>query len=369
MNLLDGVKVVDFSKWLPGQYCGMLLGDYGADIIKVEDLKGDATRYFLPEREPGMSFWHLMLNRNKRGIALDVKTTEGADTLLALLKEADVFLEGFRPGYLARYGLDYEKVKLINPRLIYVSITGFGQKSHIPAHDLNVIGLAGLNSMDDGGDACVSEIQVAALSSSLNALSGIAMALFAREKTGHGQHLDVNLYASALSLQSTAAATLWGCRETKVPRFSRVTHYYNIYRTKDDRHLTVGTIEPKFWQRFCQLIDMPELIERHRDFAHEKELIAIVGEKIAQKTLAEWEALIGDENFCVTPVRTFAEALESPLTQEENMIRTLPSDIGDITYLLPPVKFSDCTPNIQRRAPKHGEHTSDIINEMHLSAK
>ena len=140
MKLLEGVKVIDFSKWLPGQYCGMLLGDYGADVIKIEDLAGDATRRFWPEKEPGMSFWHLMLNRNKRGVALNLKAEGGRELLLKLLAEADVFLEGFRPGYLARYGLDYETVHKINPRLVYCSITGFGQKCHKPAHDLNVIG-------------------------------------------------------------------------------------------------------------------------------------------------------------------------------------------------------------------------------------
>lgn len=110
MALLEGIKVIDFSKWLPGQYCGMLLGDYGADVIKIEDLQGDATRRFWPEKTKGMSYWHLMLNRNKRGVALNLKKDGGRDLLLKLLQEADVFLEGFRPGYLARYGLDYASV-------------------------------------------------------------------------------------------------------------------------------------------------------------------------------------------------------------------------------------------------------------------
>ena len=210
MNLLEGIKVVDFSKWLPGQYCGMLLGDYGADVIKIEDLAGDATRRFWPEKEPGMSYWHLMLNRNKRGVALDIKKAGGREALAKLLAEADVFLEGFRPGYLARYGLDYESLHKINPRLVYCSITGFGQNCHKPAHDLNVIGLAGLNSLDDVGGACVSEVQVSAIGSGLNALSGIAMALLARERTGQGQWLDVNLYATAMSMQVTGISSLWG---------------------------------------------------------------------------------------------------------------------------------------------------------------
>lgn len=364
MQLLSGVRVVDFSKWLPGQYCGMLLGDYGADVIKVEDLAGDSTRNFFPSKERGMSYWHLMLNRNKRDISLDIKKPSGQELLIDLLKTADVFLEGFRPGYLARYGLDYETVHKINPRLIYCSITGFGQKSHKPAHDLNVIGLAGLNSLDGENKACVSEIQVSALGSSLNALSAISMALFAREKTGLGQHLDVNLYATALSLQITGISSLWGCQETGDKPFGRIAHYYNIYKTKDNRYLTVGTIEPKFWQRFCELIDCPELTKSQYDFAHEEELIDILAHKISQRTLNEWLELIGSEEFCVTPVNSLEEALQTELTLQENMLTQQESDLGPLRYIGGPVRFSDAKWEIVRRAPRLGEHTQELLQEL-----
>ena len=367
MKLLEGVKVIDFSKWLPGQYCGMLLGDYGADIIKVEDVAGDATRRFWPEKEEGMSYWHLMLNRNKRGVALNLRQEGGRELLLKLLREADVFLEGFRPGYLARYGLDYETVQKINPRLIYCSITGFGQKCHKPAHDLNVIGLAGLNSLDDVGRACVSEVQVSALGSGLNALSAISMALFARERTGEGQHLDVNLYATALSLQVTGASALWGCEETGAKPFGRIAHYYNIYRTKDGRYLTVGTIEPKFWQRFCDLIECPELEKRQYDFAHEEELLTLLEKKIAEKTLDEWLALIGGAEFCVTPVYSLKEALASELTAQEHIVQEADSDLGRLRYIGGPVHFSAAQSEVVRRAPRLGEHTEEILRELGYS--
>lgn len=367
MKLLEGVKVIDFSKWLPGQYCGMLLSDYGADVIKIEDLAGDATRRFWPEKEPGMSFWHLMLNRNKRGVALNLKAEGGRELLLKLLAEADVFLEGFRPGYLARYGLDYETVHKINPRLVYCSITGFGQKCHKPAHDLNVIGLAGLNSLDDIGRACVSEVQVSAIGSGLNALSSISMALFARERSGEGQWLDVNLYATALSMQVTGASALWGCVETGDKPFGRIAHYYNIYRTKDGRYLTVGTIEPKFWQRFCDLIECPELEKRQYDFAHEDELLQLLEQKLAEKTQAEWLELIGGAEFCVTPVCSLEEALQSELTQQENIVQEADCDLGRLHYLGGPVKFSAAQSAITRRAPRLGEHTQEVLRELGYS--
>ena len=367
MNLLEGIKVVDFSKWLPGQYCGMLLGDYGADVIKIEDLAGDATRKFWPEKAPGMSYWHMMLNRNKLGVALNIKKDGGRQALTRLLAEADVFLEGFRPEYLARYGLDYETIHKINPRLVYCSITGFGQNCHKPAHELNVIGLAGLNSLDDVGGACVSEVQVSAIGSGLNALSGIAMALLARERTGQGQHLDVNLYATALSMQVTGISSLWGCQETGDTPFGRTAHYYNIYQTKDKRFLTVGTIEPKFWQRFCDLIECPELEKRQFDFAHEAELKKLVASKIAAKTQREWLELIGSAEFCVTPVCSLDEALQSQLTAQENMLQEQECDLGKLRYVSGPVKFSDAGAVISRRAPYLGEHTQEVLAALGYS--
>ena len=367
MQVLAGIKVIDFSKWLPGQYCGMLLGDYGAEVIKVEDMAGDSTRRFFPEKEDGMSYWHLMFNRNKRGIALDIRKEEGQEILRKLLSEADVFLEGFRPGYLARYGLDYESIKKINPRIVYCSITGFGQNCHKPAHDLNVIGLAGLNSLDDVGSACVSEVQVSAIGSSLNALSGICMALLSRERTGVGQYLDVNLYATALSLQVTGISSVWGCEETGDKPFGRTAHYYNIYKCKDGRFLTVGTIEPKFWQRFCDLIEYPDLEKRQFDFAHKEEIEARIKEKLLSKTQAEWLELIGGAEFCVTPVLNVKEALETELTAQENMLMSEECDLGAIRYVGAPVKFSDGEWSVRLRAPRLGEHSVEVLQELGYS--
>lgn len=368
MKMLEGIKVIDFSKWLPGQYCGMLLADYGADVIKVEDLQGDPPRRFWPMKEENMSYWHMLLNHNKRGLSLDIHKAEGREILLKLLAEADVFLEGFRPGYLAKYGLDYETVHKLNPRLVYCSITGFGQNSHKPAHDMNVIGLAGLNSLDDLGRACTSEVQVSAVGSGVNALSGISMALFARERTGEGQWLDVNLYATALSMQVTAAAAMWGCAETGDKPFGRTSHYYNIYRTKDGRYMTVGTIEPKFWQRFCDLIEAPELESSQYDFAHEPELKAYVAEKMAQKTQAEWLALIGKAEFCVTPVLSLDEAMRSELTAQENILRYEECDMGKFHYISGPVKFSAAEQVEIKRAARLGEDNEAILAELGYDA-
>ena len=366
MQALEGIKIIDFSKWLPGQYCGMVLGDFGADVIKVEDVKGDVTRGFTPAKEPGMSYWHLMLNRNKRGITVNLKTPAGREVLLRLLKEADVFLEGFRPGYLKMLGLDYESVSKINPRLIYCSITGFGPEGkykHMPSHDLNVIGLAGVAAPEDGTDISVPSVQVAALGGSLNAISGILMALYARERTGKGQLVNVDLYSSAINAEITAISSVIGCRETGMPSFGRTaSHYYSVYKTKDGRYLSIGTIEPKFWQKMCRLIDLPELESRQFDFANSAEIKKKLAAAFAGKTQAEWLELIGKDEFCVTPIRTLQEALDSSLTTEQSqMLVTKKEDFGNYTYVKSAAKLSDTPGTIRKRAPYLGEHTQEVL--------
>lgn len=366
MQALEGIKIIDFSKWLPGQYCGMVLGDFGADVIKVEDVKGDVTRGFTPAKEPGMSYWHLMLNRNKRGITVNLKTPAGREVLLRLLKEADVFLEGFRPGYLKMLGLDYESVSKINPRLIYCSITGFGPEGkykHMPSHDLNVIGLAGVAAPEDGTDISVPSVQVAALGGSLNAISGILMALYARERTGKGQLVNVDLYSSAINAEITAISSVIGCRETGMPSFGRTaSHYYSVYKTKDGHYLSIGTIEPKFWQKMCRLIDLPELESRQFDFANSAEIKEKLAAAFAGKTQAEWLELIGKDEFCVTPIRTLQEALDSSLTTEQSqMLVTKKEDFGNYTYVKSAAKLSDTPGTIRKRAPYLGEHTQEVL--------
>lgn len=371
MKALEGIKIIDLSKWLPGQYCGMVLGDFGAEVIKIEDIAGDGTRQFIPQKEKDMSYWHLALNRNKKGLALDLRTEEGKEILHKLLLTADVFLEGFRPGFMAKLGLDYAKISKENPRLVYCSITGFGQTGKYknkPAHDLNIVGLAGINSLDDVGGACVADVQVAALGGSMNAVSGILLALFAREKTGQGQHVDISLYNTALSLEATAASSLWGCQETGAEPFGRIGHYYNIYKTKDGRYLTVGTIEPKFWQQLCRLLGREDLLTRQFDFAHSEELQSELGKTFLTKDQAEWLQLAGDEDFCLTPVCSLGEALSSELTESAAMVVERQEDFGAVRYLQPVIRLSATPGAIETRAPRLGEHRDEILRSLDYEA-
>ncbi len=227
-----------------------------------------------------------------------------------------------------------------------------------------MIGLAGLNSLDDVGSACVSEVQIAALGSSMNAVSGILLALLARERTGEGQAVDINLYNTSLSLQTTGISSLWGCKATGCQPFGRTAHYYNIYRTQDGRYLSVGTIESKFWRRLCEILGCEELIERQYDFEHGNELQERLAAVFQTKTQAEWLALIGEEEFCVTPVCSLEEALNSELTQQSEMLAQKQEDIGTLQYVKPAIRLSDMPGSIERRAPLLGEHTADVLTEL-----
>ena len=364
---LQGIRVVDFSQWLPGQYCGMVLADFGADVIKVEGVRGDPNRQFAPQLAAGMSSWNLALNRNKKGITVNLKTEEGKEILKKLLEKADVFLEGFRPGYLQSKGLGYEDISKINPRLVYCSITGFGHESKFkqqPAHDLNIIGLSGMNFLNDSGNVAISEVQVSAIGGSLNAVAAISMALLARARTGKGQYIDVSLYNTALSMQIVSLASILGCRVTGDTPFGRRAHYYDVYKTKDGKYLSVGTIEPKFWQKFCDMIDLPELKERQYDFAHEAELTRMISAKLQTKTRDEWVALAEKGTFCVTPVYSPDEALENDMTKASGMLETRQEDVGQVTYLKSAFKMSETPGSIRFRGPCLGEHNHEVLKEL-----
>lgn len=366
-SALQGIRVIDCSQWLPGQYCGMVLADFGAEVIKVEGVKGDPNRRFAPQLAPGMSSWNLALNRNKKGITVNLKTEKGREILKKLLQQADVFLEGFRPGYLRSKGLGFEDISQINPRLVYCSITGFGQTgkySHQPAHDLNIIGLSGMNFLNDTGNVSISEVQVSAIGSSLNAVAAISMALLARERTGRGQHIDVSLYNTALSMQIVSLASILGCKVTGDTPFGRRAHYYDVYRTKDDKYISVGAIEPKFWQKFCDMAGLPELKDRQYDFNHEEQISDMIRIKIKEKTRDEWIALSENGTFCVTPVCSPDEALESDITEESGMLEARQEDIGEVTYLKPAVKLSGTPCSIRFRGPYAGEHNQEVLRSL-----
>ena len=371
MQALEGLKVLDLTKWLPGQYCTMFLGDFGADIIKVEDLEGDSTRLFIPLKEEGISYWHLMLNRNKKGITANLRTKEGKKIVKKLALEADVLVEGFKPGFMKKVGLDYKTLAKENPKLIFCSLTGFGQDGKFnrkPVHDLNIMGLAGMNALDEESkEVCVTDMQVTAIGSGMNGLSGILLALLAREKTGVGQQVDVSLFNTGVSQEIVSIASHIGSRETGSNKFARTSHYYNVVKCRDGRYLTIGAIEQKFWERMCDLINHPELKNRRLDFAHTEELKAIIEKEFLKKDLQVWLDELNDDDICITPVCTLDEAIASEIMIESKMLTTKETDLGEVHYVKNPIKLSKTPAKINKRAAKLGEDNEAVLEKMGYS--
>lgn len=362
MQTLEGVRILDLSKLLPGDYCSMMLADLGAEVIKIEDPNGgDPIRHFQPQRN-GTGFWHRTLNRNKKSIALDIRKLEEREEFLLLIKEADVLLESFRPGRMEALGLSYEEVSQINPRIIYCSISGFGQegfRSFESAHDLNIVGLAGITP-----DECYQDhqIQLSGISAGTHGAMGIIAALYHRTLTGKGQKVDISLLRSTFSLLPTAFSNYMGKKETGFPGYGQGKPNYRIYRTQDGKFLAVGAFEAKFWRRVCELVEYPEGIQLLADESKEQEISLQVESIFVRKSLAEWLDIFEKEDICVTPVYTLEEAIEKGIMKDSGMLKELwDEELGEYWQMGAPICFSASPMQFNYRAPFLGEHNAEFL--------
>ena len=363
MKALQNIKVLDLSKMLPGNYCSMLLADYGAQVIKVE-LPGreDPVRSFQPQKA-GLSYWHIALNRNKKSLSLDYKSPEGKKVFFELVKTADVLLESFRPGQLEKWGLSYEVLKEINPRLIYCSISGYGKTQQVAraTHDINVAGLTGSN-YEEGKEPFVGPVQMSGLSGAMHAAFGILAAVNARTMTNQGQHVDVSLMRSSLSLLAIDFSNYLGFKETGSPIYPRRMPNYSTYKTKDGKYMTVGAFEAKFWQRLCEILDITELQDKIYDKTKREEIFSLLEKKFAEKTRTQWEEIFAGEDICVTGVYSFLEAAEKGCFVENEMMLELHDEkFGQYKQLAPPIFFSETPADASARATYPGENNKEIL--------
>ncbi|HYV04751.1 MAG TPA: CoA transferase, partial [Blastocatellia bacterium] len=270
---LKGIRVLDLSRMLPGPYCSMMLGDLGAEVIKVEEPKiGDPTRHTRPLVD-GQSAAFAQVNRNKKSIAIDLKQPAGRELFLKLAATADCILEQFRPGVVDRLGVGYNKVAEINPRIVYCSLTGFGQDGphrDRSGHDLNYLALSGVLGLttDEKGKPVIPGVQIADLAGGMIAGFAILAALLARERTGQGQYVDVSMFDVMVSMLPIPAAHHFGGRTISVGGkyvLSGAYPFYNVYEASDGKYMTLGALEPKFWANFCRTIGREELIARQFD--------------------------------------------------------------------------------------------------------
>lgn len=374
---LAGIRVLDLSRLLPGPYCTMMLGDLGAEIIKVEELKtGDPTRHSPPKLgSQGAAF--RQVNRNKKSIAIDLKNPHGRDLFLKLCKDADVVMEQFRPGVVDRLGIGFKAVSEINPRIVYCSLTGFGQDGphrDRSGHDLNYLALSGVLGIttDDQGKPAMSGIQVADLAGGMIAGFGILAALLAREKTGRGQLVDVSMFDVMMSMLPIAAAQQFAGRNFQVgDKFilSGSYPFYNVYETSDGKWMTLGALEPKFWANFCTTVGRTDLIAgQFADGEARAALFAEVTRIFKSHTREEWIERMRHADCCCEPVLSLGEAFEHEQAKARQMVLEVQSaTIGIVKQLGFAYKLSDTPPGIHSDSPELGENTGDLLAELGYS--
>lgn len=373
MQALTGIRVLDMSRLLPGPYCTMLLADFGAEVIKIEEPgKGDYSRSFPPFLKD-FGYWHLQLNRNKQSVVLDLKSEEGKNIFLELVKTADVVVESYRPGVLKKLGVDYEAAAKVNPKIIYCSLSGYGSKgplAHKADHDLGYLSLAGVTAMSGEADGvpAIPGVLMADMNAALSAGMSIMIALRHAALTGQGQEIDISLFNVAMNLMPGAASLFFGSgfvAERGNNWLTGAYANYNIYATADGRYVSVGCLEKKFWRNLCLGLGKEELIDMVDDESNHPYLKEQLAKAFKQKTMREWEEFFADKDACVTPVLNFKEAVESEQVQANEMVLNVQDDeLGEYQQLGFAMKLSKTPARLNKRAPRLGEDTEKILAQL-----
>ncbi len=381
---LQGVRVLDLSRLLPGGFCSQMLADFGADVVKVEDTgMGDYVRWAPPQYEgverSAASALFLALNRNKRSIRIDLKQPEGREVLRRLVRDSDVLLESFRPGVLERLGVGYDTLREENRGLVYCAISGYGQNGPLrdrSGHDMNYLGLVGLLGLSGDGDGPPVQAagQIADIGGgALMAAFGILAALRERDGapgrpgSGEGQFVDVSMADGALSWLALVAGR--ALAEGGAPRRGELELAgslicYRPYQCADG-WVTLGALEPKFWQAWCRGVGREDLIERQ--FERPGSEAHVQAQAVfMERTRAQWQAFAADHDCCLEPVLELDEALASELVREREMVVELPQPgaRAPVRQLGVPVKLSRTPGDPARRpGPGLGEHTAELLRE------
>ena len=369
---LAGLRVLDLTRLLPGPLASMHLADLGADVIKIEDTgAGDYARS-AGAVHGDISYFQLV-NRNKRSLTLDLKQAAGVDAFMRLAAQADVILEGFRPGVVDKLGIGYQAVSSLNPRIVYCAITGYGQDGPYrdrAGHDLNYLGYCGLLDQigTSGGEPAIPNFQIGDLfGGSLSALVGVLAAVLGARASGQGRYVDVAMTDAVFAHTLFPLLAVLGLGQA-LPRGEDVLTggmpSYGVYATSDGRYFAVSAMEPKFWQMLCAAIERPDL----KSFAF---ATGAEGQRIrreleaafAQRTFAEWTALFDRVDCCVTPVLRFEESLEN----EQLLARGMIVEVDGVRQFAPPFKISDLPFEARLPPPAAGEHSEEILRQSGFS--
>ncbi|MEW6442296.1 MAG: CaiB/BaiF CoA-transferase family protein [bacterium] len=375
IELLEGIRIVDLTRLLPGPLCTMYLADMGAEVIKIEDTtSGDYTRWDPPKVKENSAFF-LLMNRNKKSMRLNLKAPEGREVFCRLVRGADVIVEQFRPGVVEKLGIDYASMKAIRPGIVYCSLTGYGQDGPYrdrAAHDINYIGYAGLlgQTARRGGVPVVPGLQVAdEAGGSLMAAMGILAALIGRQRSGRGRYVDVGMLDGVLSLMIIGLGHLFGYGQSPGRGDGLLTGgapCYDVYETKDGRFMALGALEPKFWKEFCTAVGRPELVRDQFPGGQRREEVRREVEAIfRERTRDEWSAFFARVDACCTPVLDLGETVEDAHVRARGMVFEMDHPVeGRIRQLGFPIKFSDSAFEVRRPPPMWGEHTEEVLKEL-----
>lgn len=363
MPALEGIRVLDLTRLLPGPYAARLLAEMGAEVVKIEDPSGgDPARWYPPYMgDPPASGIYHALNEGKRSVALDLRSEDGRVALEQLAGEADVLLDTFRPGVLAHLGLAPERLRRRNPGLVYAAVTGFGldgPDARRPGHDIGYMARAGMLGLTPGADGpSVLGLQVADIGGALAAVAGICAALVRRARTGEGGVVDISLTEAALAFGTAALGQRRAGAELEPGKelLDGSRACYGVYRTADDRFLAIGALEPKFWLRVVEALELTEHaafgLDDGPDGARAK---AAVAARVASASLAHWEAVFDGLEACVEPLRS----LDELMTDRQMVAR---GAVGSDGRVAGPIRVNGCERGPLGEAPGLGEHTREVL--------
>jgi crotonobetainyl-CoA:carnitine CoA-transferase CaiB-like acyl-CoA transferase len=360
---LAGITVIDLSRLLPGPYCSMILADHGARVIAVEDKRFLADGLFFN-----------LINRNKEHISLNLKTEKGREIFYRLIAKADVLLEGFRPGVVDRLGVDYESVRRANPKIIYCSITGYGQNGPFRdrvGHDANYLSYAGVLDLIGEKDRppAIPGVQIADIAGGgMNAAIGILLALLARQNTGQGQYIDISMTDGMVGFLPAALFFRQLTGEEPKRSDGLLSHRYacyNTYETADGRYLSIGAVENRFWKQLCDTLGIPEYAPLQYDDRRREEILQHLRQTFKQKTLDEWDAFLADLDICWGKIQSTKEVLEDPLfLQRETVVEIEGKDGKKSKTLGVAVKLSETPGSVRTPPVDFGESTTGILEEL-----
>ncbi|MBE0415103.1 MAG: CoA transferase [Dehalococcoidia bacterium] len=374
---LEGIRVIDLTRLAPGPYCTMFLADLGADVIKIEPGGGRAAIALFPQTavEGERMRAYNAEGRNKRSIVMNLKMREAREVFYKLAAKADVIIEEFRPGVVKRLGVDYETIRKINPRIVYCSLTGYGQDGpyeQVAGHDINYIstgGAQGIIGERGRRPTVIANLIADYAAGGMHAAIGILAALLARERTGKGQHVDIAMMDGVVSLMHAEAASYLATGRVPVTGdvlFFGGAPHYNIYETKDGKYISIGALEPWFYENLCKVLGREDFIA-HEFTGGEKweEIASCFREIFLTKTRDEWVNLLRETDTCVAPVYSLDEVFSDPQVIHRKMVVEIDHPtLGKVKQVGISIKLSETPGAIRSIAPRPGEHTEDILKDI-----